>query len=507
MESRPKYAIIRTNLLLKGYNFTIVDLNENIVYSSLINNDLGSGYGFLHHYELNFTSLRSGTYRIKIGNVYSERFEVKPEPYSSLVNDALNFLELNQCGKSPYHNKGHEEDGIIYNGPWKGTRVNMTGGWHDAGDYIKFTRTTAETIILMEESLIYGRISPSERFLRSLLWGLDWLKRTWIENISSLVYMVGNVTDHSQGFRLPEDDVLNPRPVYVCEQGTGANIAGEVSAALSLAYILSQKGIISGISENQFLNVSISVYNFGYQNQAIQQTDMGDGDIAYADDEFHDDMALAAILLYNITGNQTYYDAASSFELQFTQNTDIYFTVSNIFAYLHLHENGYSEDHYIGDMYYYSNNANNDPLHFLYEEYFWASVPAIINVGIGTWMYGVTSHNSNFSKIIDYAINYAFGVNQWGVCFVTGYGSVYPHHLHHQILYLKQMELKGILSEGGASRTIIENANIEIQSPADDPFAIFQSDKAIYQDYMWNYIVNEPTIRSQGFLIFLFSVL
>ncbi len=508
IENHPKYAIVRTDLNLQGMEYTIVDLTGTTILKANISEDLGSGYGFLHHYELNFTSLTAGTYKIKIGSVYSYPFSVKAEPYSSLVSDALNFLELNQCGKSPYHAAGHLQDGIIYNGPWKGTYVNMTGGWHDAGDYLKFTRTTAETLILLEESLIYGHIAPTERFLNTLRWGLDWIKRTWLPNMSALIYMVGNVTDHSQGFRLPEDDILNPRPVYVCESGKGANIAGAASAALSLAYILHNRGITPElIPDSDALNEAIDLYNFGLHNMGIQQTDMGNGDLAYADDEVHDDMALAAILLYNITNNNTYYNSATNFEETFTQNTNLYFTVSNIFAYLHLHENGYSQDHYYYDMEYYISNGNNDPLHFLYTEYFWGSVPAIINVGIATWMYEKTSGNNHYAKIIDYAVNYAFGINQWGVCFVTGHGEVYPHHLHHQILYIENLQVPGILSEGGVSRQIILDNNIETLNSTADPFAIFQSDKAFYQDYVWNYVGNEPTIRSQGFMIFLFSIL
>ena len=502
---RPKYAIVRTNLDLSSYNFSIINKNNVQVYSHKISNDLGSGYGFLHHYELDFDFLTEGEYMIKIGNVYSHTFSIKIEPMV-IINESLNFFELNKCGESIYHSSGHSHDGIFYNGPLKGTYINMTGGWHDAGDYIKFTETIAETVILLEESLIYGRNIILQRQKEVIQWGLDYLIKTWVPSIPSIIYMVGNATDHYVGIRLPENDSLNPRPVYICESGTGANLAGLISSALLLGYILDNMSILE-IDYYGILDKSLEIYNFGLHNLAVQQADMGNDDIAYYDEDYHDDMALASILFYNITKNSTYYSNAINFEESFVNHSKSYYTISNIFAILHLAENGYFKDHYFYDMNYFLSNGNNDPLHYIYSTYFWGSIPALINAAIDAWAYMNASGNIEYKKILNYVINYVFGVNQWGVCFVTGFGNAYPHHLHHQILYLENISVPGILSEGGIAYQEIINQNIPIQDPSDDPYSIFQSDEAFYQDYFPNYVTNEPTIRSQALLIFFLSIL
>jgi len=358
---------------------------------------------------------------------------------------------------------------------------------------------------MLEETLIYGGIKNDTKIVDEILWGLDWVQRTWLADYQALIYMVGNRTDHYQGFRLPEDDQLRNRPVYICEPGKGANIAGLVSAALSLGVILQNLSIIPKM-ENGWLSTSIDVYEFGLQNMEVQQIGIGDW-IAYPEYGWQDDMALASILLYKITGNESYYQGAVEYFSEFLEYSDVLITVSNVFAMLHLHEEGFRDaTEFYYDLSWCLQNAINDPLFYIFDEYMWSSVPAMVMVAIGAWAYGKTTGDSEFDIILDYVLNYVFGVNQWGVSFVSGYGTVYARNLHHQILYLKNMTILGILVEGGASKSLLNEHEIAILPPEEDPYSIFQSDEAMYQDVYWNYIVNEPTIRSQAALIFFISV-
>ncbi len=506
LANHKKYAIVRTNLNLLNYKYTIRDVIHGTEINATITRDLGAGYGFKHHYLLEFNDLLPGTYVIIIGNATSTPFTVLDYSlFSNLTEDVALFFELNRCGKATkFHEECHIDDGIIYNGPLKGTHVNITRGWHDAGDYLKFTSTIAQTVILLEETLLYGRPKNKTIIVREILWGLDFLEKTWIPEHETLIYMVGNQTDHELGFRLPEEDTLRNRPIYVCEENKGANIAGLVSSALSLGYILQSKSLINE-SENNWLDIALEVYNFGLRNLEVQENGLGDW-IAYPEYGFEDDMALASILLYNITKNQTYYQNAVNFHTEFYQKTDVSTTVSNIFATLHLSENGYESTlPFYGDIEWFWDNANHDPLYYPYDEYFWSSVPAMVSVAVETWAYEKISEDSQYNALIDYIHNYIFGINQWGISFVSGYGNIYPKNLHHQILYLRNITIPGILAEGGAPKSLLEEYGIYILPDDDDPFALFQSNEAFYQDVYWNYITNEPTIRTQAYLIFFIS--
>jgi len=51
--------------------------------------------------------------------------------------------------------------------------------------------------------------------------------------------------------------------------------------------------------------------------------------------------------------------------------------------------------------------------------------------------------------------------------------------------------------------SFLEEYEVSSLLPKEDKYGLFQSDEAIYQDAYWNYITNEPTIRSQATLFLL----
>ena len=61
------------------------------------------------------------------------------------------FFGMQQCGaqSSPLRKPCHLDDGIIRGGPRDGQPFDATGGWHDAGDYLKFVETTSYAVALM----------------------------------------------------------------------------------------------------------------------------------------------------------------------------------------------------------------------------------------------------------------------------------------------------------------------------------------------------------------------
>jgi len=321
------------------------------------------------------------------------------------------------------------------------------------------------------------------------------------------MFMVGNRTDHEQGIRLPENDALHDRPVYVCEDGKGANVAGQVSAVFSLAYILSLKGIINPDKAEDYKNLAMEIYEFGEANKKLQKTGLGDW-IAYPDWGWQDDMALAAVLLYNITGEKSYYDNAISYLAEYANVSDVPYTISNLLALYHLYTVGFTEafDDLYYDLLWNLNIMQKDPLFWPWPEYYWGSLYTYLTLAFAEFLYRATTGSTYFKQFSINALDYIFGRNQWSICFVTGYGTRYPHHLHHQILYLKKLEVPGILAEGGVSKKLIQDMDIDILPVSEDPYANLQSDKAFYQDVYWNYLTNEPTIRAQALFAFVLSI-
>jgi len=148
------------------------------------------------------------------------------------------------------------------------TVIDASGGWWDAGDYLKFVQTTSYTLGVL---LIGARDFPNQMgagssdFTAEGKFGLDWMQHMWDDNNRVLYYQVGigngnsqTVSDHDI-WRLPQADdtyggctsryrYICHRPVFINPASLNAsgqvqanalispNLAGRVAADLALCY-------------------------------------------------------------------------------------------------------------------------------------------------------------------------------------------------------------------------------------------------------------------------------
>lgn len=189
--------------------------------------------------------LPEGRFRVRFNGVESAWFEVRSGAWREVVRTLLPLYRANADGRepaTPFHGPSHLNDARsrIVNGPLKGERVDVRGGWMDAGDQLKFTVTTAFATAMLE---LAGRNEPG---LRAALWrradiGVRYLLRAHPRR-GVFVSQVGDVeADHSD-FRDPASDdgsdnqLLAHRPSYVLTRRTGgSDVAAMTAAALALA--------------------------------------------------------------------------------------------------------------------------------------------------------------------------------------------------------------------------------------------------------------------------------
>src|SRR4029077_1564434 len=72
-----------------------------------------------------------------------------------------------------------------------GISMDASGGWWDAGDYLKFVETTSYTVDLM---LLLVRDFPTEAgsgFTAEAKFGTDWLMKMWNDSTKTMYYQVG----------------------------------------------------------------------------------------------------------------------------------------------------------------------------------------------------------------------------------------------------------------------------------------------------------------------------
>ena len=98
-----------------------------------------------------------------------------------------------------------------------GDTIDASGGWWDAGDYIKFVQTTSYTVDMLLAGVRdfpaqMGAGSPTSNFTAESRFGVQFLLRMWNDKTSTLYYQVGigsgnaNITGDHDIWRLPQDD-------------------------------------------------------------------------------------------------------------------------------------------------------------------------------------------------------------------------------------------------------------------------------------------------------------
>ncbi len=136
-----------------------------------------------------------------------------------------------------------------------GGPVNVSGGWFDAGDYLKFTHSTAyNDVLLFSSARMLGSRTPPA-LLAEARHGLHWLQKMWRPEHRMLLMQVGIGSGNRAGtfrgdhdlWRLPEADdqdtshadrFVSHRPVFRAAplgHRISPNLVGRVSAAFALA--------------------------------------------------------------------------------------------------------------------------------------------------------------------------------------------------------------------------------------------------------------------------------
>ncbi len=222
---------------------------------------------------LNFSDLNTeGDYYIQAGKTRSPDFRINANVYKGTAGFILNYIRQQQCGYNPFlKDSCHTHDGIIVDHPTKsGEFIDVTGGWHDATDYLQYSTTSVNSVFQMMFAYqnfpkVYGDefdasgnkgANQIPDILDEIKWGLEWmLKMNPAPN--EMYNQIADDRDHI-GFRLPVNDKADYglgkyRPVYFVTgkpQGLAAfkntstgvsSIAGKFASGFALAAQLFEK--------------------------------------------------------------------------------------------------------------------------------------------------------------------------------------------------------------------------------------------------------------------------
>lgn len=189
-------------------------------------------------YRLDFSEFEvSGEYYLRVGETTSPVFPINTSVYDGTADFLLNYMRQQRCGYNPHiQDSCHTHDGYILYHPTKtGQHIDVTGGWHDATDYLQYTTTSANAIYQMmfayqENPEVFGDEYDARGhkgangipdIVDEIKWGLDWLNKMNPEP-GELYNQIADDRDHA-GMRLPNECKVDygygpgqGRPVYFC---------------------------------------------------------------------------------------------------------------------------------------------------------------------------------------------------------------------------------------------------------------------------------------------------
>ncbi|MFH0734308.1 MAG: glycoside hydrolase family 9 protein [bacterium] len=547
---------IKTAVLVSKENLSILEFevfdsftNELVLKSSEIKK-FPHYAAFKESYRLNFTKLTTlGTYYIKAGNLTSPKFKIGNDVYNGSADFLLNYLRQQQCGYNPFlKDSCHTHDGFkIYKPGEENEYINVIGGWHDASDYLQYVTTSATTAYQMMFAYSLNPSSFSDKYnkngdkgknnipdiLDQAKWGLDWLLKM-NPNKNEFYNQIADDRDHA-GFRLPNKDSVNygkglERPVYYIDgkiQGlfnyknrtTGsASSVAKFASAFSLGAIL-YKNIDSAYS-CLLGQKAIDAYDYAKLSLGYCQTAPGKAPYFYEEENFTDDMQLAAAQLFNLTNNKLYYNDVLLYgeKEKFTpwMGSDTarhyqWYPFVNLSNYLIANNNNSIADKDLLNSYMeeglekvYQKGQNNP--FFNGVPFIWCSNNLVSAAITLSRLYYNSSANPKYLEMETSLRDWLLGCNPWGVSMIIGLpeDGKYPLDPHSSLAHLYNYKLSGGLVDGPVYGAIFNNLKW-LKIVNGDEFEEFQSDLVVYHDDFGDYSTNEPTMDGTAGLTYYFG--
>ena len=258
----------------------------------------------------------SGTVTIPAGNVTDYNYSDIDYNYAKLLQYSLYFYDANMCGdevgtKSLLDWRGncHTYDKYSYTRTDGSTvTVDLTGGFHDAGDHVKFGLPEAYAAFVLGMSYDTNKsayvASGQTNHLQTITTHFaDYLTKCAVLNsagtsVEAYCVQVGNGGggyDHGY-WGAPEAQPQSNRTAYFSsDSAPHTDVVSLSAAALAMQY--------KNFGGDKYLKTAEMLFAYAKNHNKSVGTTSGS---FYVSSNWEDDYCLAALLLYQITGNTSY---------------------------------------------------------------------------------------------------------------------------------------------------------------------------------------------------------
>ncbi|EEF49493.1 endo-1,4-beta-glucanase, putative [Ricinus communis] len=326
--------------------------------------------------------------------------------YREALSKSILFFEGQRSGYLPQDQRitWRANSGLSDGWPYN---TDLTGGYYDAGDNVKFGFPMAFTTTMLSWSVIeFGGLMPPNELRNTLVairWSTDYLLKT-VSQPNRIFVQVGDPNGDHNCWERPED-MDTPRTVYAVDAPNPASdVAGETAAALaasSMAFRSSDPGYADTLLRNA---IKAFQYADNYRGAYSDNSNIRDGACPfYCDfDGYQDELLWGAAWLRRASYDDTY--------LSYIQN------------------NGKT----LGA----DDNIN---------EFGWDNKHAGLNVLVSKEvlegnMYSLESYKASADSFMctlvpessSSHIEYTPGDNPLGLSYMVGYSNNYPQRIHHR---------------------------------------------------------------------------
>jgi hypothetical protein len=495
-----KVAIVGSSRALAGKPFVVLDRDGDVARRGQLRGAPGTPAPWPHAYRARLGSLPAGSYRVRVPalGLTSRPWIVKPGGSGGAVDQILRFFAANRDGNepSPIHDPSHLHDATVKGGPHDGERLDLTGGWMDAGDMIHFAQTTAFAAALLEAA---ARVDPvrSAALGAEADVGIRWLTKAH-PAAGLFIAQVGDQRDHDLGFRDPAVDDASSKPgighrrAYpgIASGGIGGDIAGKAAAALALAH--DRSGSAAQLAQAR------AWYAAG--RAATKPTPALPGGF-YRSHHWKDSMAAGAAALYRSTGEQRYLgdalrylrsDQAAADGTLGVVDSFASFAAADLCGALGASPLGSSSDRSFAcqrlrqfgaiAVEQAQDNAFGMPGFFN-----WGTTAQNGASGALAGLAGCAAGLDQGRPVAAGARDYLLGRNPFGSSFVVGYGPRAPVHPHHWASVFGDALPAGAVVGGPAPLDQIRSQGFQVHDPHNTRFAS-------YEDRRADYVTSEPAL-------------
>lgn len=480
--NKNKFINIASSNNFSPKNFQVIDGGNNVVFNGI--SGVVSLWNDADEYvsRADVSSITNpGTYTFKTDEL-EINFDIGSEVYSSLSEASLKYYYYNRASTSISlahggvyaRNIGHPDNTVYVhssaasaNRP-EGTIISSPKGWYDAGDYNKYiVNSGISTYTLLAAYEHYETYFQSKRInipetggnlpdiLDEVKWNLDWMLSMQEASDGGVYHKLTGL--NFSGIVMPQNYNLNR---YVIQKSTSATLNFAAVMAVASRIFSAFETELPGYSTT-LLNAAKSAYNWAKQNPAIYFSNpAGVSTGQYGDTDVTDEFQWAAVELFISTGESIYGNEINISTIgggtPSWQYSDPLALISILF-----HNAKFSSSTVNAARNSLLNTANQIKSHVENSamniamgstnwDYVWGSNGVAANKTVLLIRAYEFTNDSSYLNAAYTAMDYLFGRNGTGYCYVTGFGITPTINPHHRISEADQITepVPGMLAGG-----------------------------------------------------------